>query len=390
MVKPKGEITMAIIKRRYRNKKQQKPVTYYQAEVFVEGVRVSTRTFSTKREAVFWHEKEKHKFTLNPDSLNDQMLFKECLDKFWEEAQTRMMKSTLQGYKSELIYLYNSPLEKVKMSELKGIKVVEWISWLKKHPTAKNKGRKSFIHELKLLSAVLNWYRNFLNEDFNVPITKKHRQMIFYKHNKPRRPDYFIKPEDARKWVEWLKENRESAVYWQLATFMLLTGARVGEACGLKWDTVDLEENVARIIRRVRWDQQTKHPFLEEVTKTSQSVRLLTLPERLHKILSEMKKKSISDCVFTDKKGELLKYNSIQVNFNAGFIALNLPWRSTHICRHTYATIALMTTKNLSAVQASLGHSEQKITQRYAKTVALLSSETGEKTSSAIFKDSPL
>ena len=46
-----------------------------------------------------------------------------------------------------------------------------------------------------------------------------------------------------------------------------------------------------------------------------------------------------------------------------------------------------METKNLSAVQASLGHTDQKITQRYAKTIALLSSETGEKTSSAIFKD---
>ena len=103
-----------------------------------------------------------------------------------------------------------------------------------------------------------------------------------------------------------------------------------------------------------------------------------------------MKKESLSDCVFTDMRGELLKYNAIQANFNAGFLALNLPWRSTHICRHTYATIALMTTKNLSAVQASLGHSEQKITQRYAKTVALLSSDTGEKTADIIFKNSPL
>ena len=381
---------MAIIKRRYKSKKHQKPVTYYQAEIFVKGVRISTKTFFTKREAVFWHEKEKHKFTLSPQSLNDQMLLRECVDQFWKEAQTRMMKSTLQGYRSELPYIYNSPLANVKMSELKGMKVVEWINWLKKQPTAKNKGRKSFVHELKLLSAVLNWYRNFLNEDFNVPITKKHRQMCFYKYNAPRRPDYFIKPDDARRWVEWLKENRENPAYWRLATFMLLTGARVGEACGLKWDVIDMEENLARVIRRVRWDQQTKHPFLEEVAKTSQSVRILTLPDKLHKILSEMKKESLSDCVFTDRKEELLKYNAIQANFNAGFIALDLPWRSTHICRHTYATIALMTTKNLSAVQASLGHSEQKVTQRYAKTVALLSSETGEKTSSAIFKNSPL
>ena len=212
---------------------------------------------------------------------------------------------------------------------------------------------------------------------------------VFYKpRNTLRRPDYFMKPEDARKWVEWLKEHRSHPVYFRLATFMLLTGARVGEACGLKWDAIDLEKGFVRIIRRVRWDQKTKHPFLEDVTKTSQSARLLMLAEKLKNILREMKKEAQNDLVFTDRKGELLKYNAVQSSFNAGFMALKLPWRSTHICRHTFATIALMETKNLSAVQASLGHTEQRVTQRYAKTVALLSSETGEKTSSAIFKDS--
>ena len=112
------------------------------------------------------------------------------------------------------------------------------------------------------------------------------------------------------------------------------------------------------------------------------------LPEKLKNILREMKQSALSDLVFTDLKAELLKYNAIQSAFNAGFIALGLPWRSTHICRHTFATIALMETKSLSAVQACLGHTEIEIrmTQKYAKTVALLSSETGEKTASAIFK----
>ena len=377
---------MAIIKRNYRTKKQQKPVVFYRAEVYIKGVRVSAKTFSTKKEAVFWHEKEKHKFDLSPQSLNDSMSFKDCLDKFWKDAETRMMKSTLQSYETRLSYFYKSPLTQVKMSELKGVKVVEWINWLKKHKTAKNNGRHSFKHELKFLSVILNWYRNFINEDFNIPITKKHRQMCLFKPNAPRRPDYFIEPEDAKTWLEWLKNHRSNLVYWRLASFMLLTGARVSEVCGLKWSAVNLEKGFVRIIRRVRWDQRTKHPFLEEVTKTSQSARLIMLPEKLKDILRDMKQKALNDLVFTDLKGELLKYNAIQSSFNAGFTALNLPWRSTHICRHTFATIALMETKNLSAVQASLGHTEIKMTQRYAKTVALLSSETGEKTANAIFK----
>ena len=381
---------MAIIKRQYKTKKQQKPVIYYQAEVFIKGVRVAVKNFSVKREAILWHEEQRYKFTSSPSSQQDRMLFKECLDKFIKDVRSRMIPSTIQTYERRLDYFYKSPLAQVKMSEIKGVHIVEWINWLKKHPTRNNKLRKSFLQEVKVLSAILNWYRNFINEDFNVPITKKHRQMSLFKSNAPRRPDYFIEPADAKTWVEWLKNHRSNPVYWRLASFMLLTGARVSEVCGLTWSAVNLEKGFVRIIRRVRWDQLTKHPFLEEVTKTAGSARLLMLPEKLKNILREMKQEAVNDLVFTNSNGGLLKYNAIQSAFNAGFVALKLPWRSTHICRHTFATIALMETKDLSAVQASLGHTEQRITQRYAKTVALLSSETGEKTAEAIFKDDQL
>ena len=386
MVRPKGATTMAIIKRQYRTKKQQKPMTFYQAEVFIKGVRVSTKTFQTKKEAFIWHEKEKHKFQMTPNNLNQLIQFKDCVDRFLKDAKTRMGLNTLQRYEWHCTYFYQSPIAEIKMSEFRAVHVVEWVDWLKSSSKI-NPRRVSFIRELNLLKTVLNWYKDFLNEDFNVPVTKKHKQLCVLKVKAPRRPDYFIQPEDAKKWVEWLTEHRSNPVYWRLATFMLLTGTRIGEACGLKWDAIDLKRGLARVIRRVRWDYWTKLPFLEEVTKTSQSARVLVLPKKLQDMLLKMKQENLSDLVFADQQGGPLKYNAVQSSFNAGFIALNLPWRSTHICRHTYATIGLMTTKNLSAVQASLGHAEQRTTQKYAKTVALLSSEVGEQTASAIFKD---
>ena len=84
--------------------------------------------------------------------------------------------------------------------------------------------------------------------------------------------------------------------------------------------------------------------------------------------------------LFTDLKGEALKYGAIQTSFSAGFKALGLPWRSTHILRHSYATAALQANNSLSAVQASLGHSSRIMTERYAKAIALLDKGLVEKT----------
>ena len=376
---------MAIIKR-YIKKNGQKKVCY-QAQVYVKGFRLNCKTFKTKTEACIWHDKEKEQLLKNPLQFNQEkssVVFSECLKRYMEEAFPLLGKSTQQGYETRFRYLIKGPLPHVRMEHLNAKCIYNWMNWLKKHPTARNKGRKTFVGELKFLSAVLNWYRNFVDEDFNVPITKKHRQLCHYKSVPPKRPDYYARPEELRAWIKWLRENRDNPVYWKLATFMLLTGARVGEACGMLWSAVDLEQKTARVVRRIRWDQRTKRPYLEETTKSSASVRLLILSDELVSILKQMKEESNGqDLLFADRKGEALKYNAIQTNFNAGFKALNLSWRSTHILRHSYATMALIATRDLSAVQASLGHTDMKVTQQYAKVVALLNRDTAEKTTKA-------
>ena len=130
-----------------------------------------------------------------------------------------------------------------------------------------------------------------------------------------------MRPHEVKLWMGELKKNRDS-VYWKLAKFMVLTGARV--------------------VRVASWSWNIKEPYLSESTKTSESARLLMLSEDLIETLKVMKKKSSGDLVFSDKKGKLLKINTIRGRFNKAFKTLGLPWRSTHICHHTYANKGLI------------------------------------------------
>ncbi len=313
------------------------------------------------------------------------VLFSECLQRYIKEGLPLQKKSTQQGYENRFRYLTTGPLPFVRMEEFNSQTVYNWIQWLKTQGTIKNPVRKTFLKELELLKTVLNWHKNFVDADFNVPITKKHIPLCHYKTTPPKRPDYYAKPEELRAWIKWLKENRKNPVYWRLALFMTLTGARVGEACGLPWDCVDFNRKQAIVKQKVVWDHSTKKPYLDETTKTDSSVRLLMLPEELIKVLTEMKREynkyiNTHNLLFVNKKGEALKYNAVQAAFNAGFKSLNLPWRSTHILRHSYATGALIATHNISAVQASLGHSSSRMTEKYAKVIALLNNDIAEKT----------
>ena len=378
---------MAIIKRYIKENGQRR--AYYQAQLYFEGTPLKCENFKNKIEAYNWYKKEKEKFLNNSSdfqSKDSPLFFSSCLKQYMEEALPLLQKSTRQAYEFHFRYFMYGPLSNIKMEQLNSQSVYVWIKWLKKHPTVNNHGRKTFINELRALSIILNWYRNFVDENFSVPITKKHRKLCHYKAVLPQRPDYYARPEELKNWLQWLKENRRNPAYWKLAAFMLLTGARVGEACGMLWEAVDLNRGIARVMRRVRWDHNTRRPCLENITKTKSSVRLLLLSSELVSLLRQIKKENqykSKKFLFIDYKGDLLKYTAIQSTFNAGFRALKLPWRSTHILRHSYATMALIATKDLPSVQASLGHSSVKMTERYAKVIALLNRDTAEKTTKA-------
>jgi integrase len=371
-----------------RKNRDGKKTTFYLADIYVRGVKVATKTFETRGHAEAWHDDTKAGWSDGRSKAKLQMkreqTFGDALEAYQSDAEGLLKQrlASQQSMMARMDHFAKSPLVTVVMSDFTAASVDAWLDWLLEQPTAKNPGRKSFRIELKYLSTILNWYRNEQDPSFVVPIVRKHLRRAKFKHVAPRRKDYFIREDDILPWTDWLKHHRKDQAYFRLAKFMVLTGTRLGEACGICWDQVNLERRESYISRSLCWDHWTKKPYLVDTVKSDDSHRLVHLPDALIPMLKAMKLESGGQGpLFRNKKGELLKDQSVRSAFNAGFKALGLPWTATHICRHTWGTLGLKANNdNISKIQVGLGHSDRRVSEIYAKAQAQADRSTVENT----------
>lgn len=155
--------------------------------------------------------------------------------------------------------------------------------------------------------------------------------------------------------------------YNAMIPFAMLTGLRLGELRGLKWDDVDLV--AARIhVRRAADDEGALGP------PKSGRARIVDLPNRAVAVLREHKHLR-GPFVFSRDDGTMLQRwhcecDSVEVKGDGPLMKVcrraglrRIGW---HALRHTYASHLVMRGAGLSAVQALLGHSTITMTMRYA------------------------
>lgn len=139
----------------------------------------------------------------------------------------------------------------------------------------------------------------------------------------------------------------------------LYAGLRIGELCGLKWDSINFEQRTIEIKnslnRVITYDGGTKKTVLVEATpKTKKSRRTIPLPPFLCQVLKAMRKKSNSDYVISMKNGK----------------AAGIEYVSFHTLRHTFATRAIEAGADVKTVSEILGHTNTMITvNRYAHSL---------------------
>ncbi len=159
-----------------------------------------------------------------------------------------------------------------------------------------------------------------------------------------------------------LIDNAEPGRWRTMVGLILNTGLRIGEACALKWENVDLTSKRLRVTSAV----------LRGVIGTPKNGKARDIPlnDEAIALLHEMPKRVGSPWVFPNQDGGFIRQTHLR-SFYAAFrrqctragISRRIGW---HTLRHTFASHLVMAGVPLKAVQELLGHGTIEMTMRYA------------------------
>lgn len=143
-----------------------------------------------------------------------------------------------------------------------------------------------------------------------------------------------------------------------------LTGLRIGELCGLKWEDIDLEKRiltVRRTVQRIQCrDGKSRTKLIITDPKSETSKREIPIPECLIELLQKFKDKP--EIFVLSGKNKPLEPRTMQYRFAKILKNGNLPSIHFHALRHMFASKCIQLGFDIKSLSEILGHSGVEIT----------------------------
>lgn len=157
-----------------------------------------------------------------------------------------------------------------------------------------------------------------------------------------------------------------------IITFLLFTGVRKGELCGLDWSDIDFENKTVYIRRQ--YEAVSKKGLILKEPKTPSSIRKFEISDMLIGILREYKewyeikrnemgvKWQGQDNVLVARNGKRLHPTTVRNWLDEALELAELPHCSVHSLRHTNITILIASGVSPVTVAGRVGHAKASTT----------------------------
>ena len=296
------------------------------------------RGFKLQREAKEWERN-----FLETRSLDVNVKFKNFLEQYYKDAESRLRRSTLENKKT-LINLKILPyFQDMTLSEIKPVHVRQWQNTLLSYTDENGKPySQTYLKTINnQLSAIFNYAVRYYDLKENPchkagSMGKKHAdEMQIWTYEEFQQ---FIKAADKPQ---------------SIAGFNILyfTGMRIGEMLALTWKDIDLENNTINI------DKSYQRIGREDVItkpKTPKSTRTIVIFDHLADIIREYKahiyKPHVNDRVFACTKS-FFENEIRRVCANAAIKRIRI-----HDIRHSHASLLIELGFSPLLIAERLGH----------------------------------
>lgn len=333
--------------------------------------------FNTLDEARLWQRGEAPQQQKEEITTNRSPKLSEVIDRWKQEAWTLLAENTIIQYGKSLPFfdaLLEMPIEIISPRDIDDL-----ISSWKSRPEGYRKSRTSFVKEFETLTVIFRWYvKNYDEASLVSPFKERHqKQILFKKSNKSKRRH--MTEEEYVRFLTALKE--EGHLFYVLGLAQLKQMMRISETCAMKWSHLDSKENTYTLHEHVVWPRIGGKPaYLAAGTKNIKSgeVYTLNLFQEVIDEISRLPRHPGCDLIFHDN-GQLLTYRQVQYRYDKAFQAAGLPFKATHVLRHSGSTAFYNATGDLLALQQMGTWSDSRMPQHYAKIMSSRSKEAIKK-----------
>jgi integrase len=272
------------------------------------------------------------------------MTFGELVEDWFDNyAASHVSPRTLYGYRGEADRYLIPALGQIKIGSLRGEHCDALYTQMRKpDSTGKRLSSMTVRHTHRLLSEILKtavkWELLSRNPADNATPPK-------------------VEKKEIEVWDEkTLKQfwgQAQDSPYYHFYKLAYLTGMRRSELCGLRWENVDLDAGVIRVVQ-TRQQISGMGEFIGR-PKTEKSRRAIEIGPATIDLLLAIPNKG--EYVFTKENGKPVGPDTVSHDFTLIGKALGLPHLTLHGLRHCHATMLFLKGENPKVVSGRLGHS---------------------------------
>lgn len=316
------------------------------------------------------------KYKTNP-FYDGSMKFSELSELYFEIHACELKSQTITTYKSSYENHIKPLLGNTQLNRLNPV----FLSQTMNKMTGSNGSKKKY---LTTIQAILTY-----GVQCGIIDHSPAHDISWKKRNEPKKKRYMT-PDQAQKFIEHIRNSKMDNDEKRYFEFLLLTGLRPSEALALKWSDINYDNATILVEHTLIYDSSLPkgQRLTLGTTKTGESKLISIKNETILRILrdQQLHVKSLREklgtqfkhpeMIFPSGMGNYRDIGALRTALKRCTFGTKFEFLTPHMMRHTFATVGLIESGDLSAVSKELGHSDVSTTLGFYAEVLLESKES--------------